>query len=271
MHKYTIALIIGLGLFAGWPAQAQTQNDDLEALASGDQRSSAQIERNVYRHPVQTLQWMGLKPDMTVVEIWPSTGWYAGIIAPYVADRGQYYGAVSSLGNWWWPFGQTSGQQLKTRMTNNSGLYGSPEFTELDAPTATIAPAGSVDRVLTFRNVHNWMHADQAAAFFDTFYKALKPGGILGVVEHRADSDQPQDPDAASGYVRADHVRKLAEDAGFEFVAATDINANPRDDHHHPEGVWTLPPTLRLGDQDRDKYLAIGESDRMTLKFRKPQ
>lgn len=267
MNRWTSALIAGLVLFAGQPAQAQT----LATLATGEHRSPAHIERNRYRHPVATLEWLGLEPDMTVIEIWPSGGWYAEIIAPYVADRGQYYGAVGSLGNWWWPFGQSRGEQLRARMAADPDLYGSPKFTVLGGPGATIAPPGSADAVLSFRNVHNWMHEGEAPAFFDAFYRALRPGGLLGVVEHRADSDAPQDPRAQSGYVREDYVIRLAEGAGFEFVAASEINANPADDHDHPGGVWTLPPSLTLGERDRDKYLAIGESDRMTLKFRKPK
>jgi predicted methyltransferase len=143
--------------------------------------------------------------------------------------------------------------------------------TELEPPgKVDIAPPGSADLVLTFRNVHDWMHEGDAQDVFNAMYKALKPGGILGVVDHRANPNAPQDLKALSGYVRQDYMVKLAEQAGFKLVGESEINANPRDDRNHPAGVWTLPPTLRLKDKERAKYLAIGESDRMTLKFVKP-
>ena len=133
-----------------------------------------------------------------------------------------------------------------------------------------IAPPGSADLVVTFRNIHNWMARGEAEAAFRSFYKALKPGGVLGVEEHRGRTDQPQDPAAKSGYVRQDYAIALAEGAGFKFVASSEVNANPKDTKDYPAGVWTLPPTLRLGDRDRAKYEAIGESDRFVLKFVKP-
>jgi len=239
----------------------------LSELANGDHRSEAHKVRNQYRHPVKTLQWIGLEPDMTVVEVWPSGGWYAEIIAPYVADRGQYIAAVREKSSWI-PFRTTSAEALRKRMKENAELYGDPKFTELRPPAATrIAEPGSVDMVLTFRNVHNWMADGNAPAYFEAFYEALKPGGILGVVQHRDDSVETQDPRAPSGYVKTKYVIDLAMTAGFEVIGESEINANPEDDHDHPEGVWTLPPTLALGEENREKYLEIGESDRMTLKF----
>ena len=139
-----------------------------------------------------------------------------------------------------------------------------PEFLQ-------IAPEGSADRVLTFRNVHNWMKQGQAASVFAAMYKALKPGGILGVVEHRNSAAKPQDERAASGYVSEDYVIALARNAGFEFLGKSEINANPKDSKDYPKGVWTLPPSLMLKEKDKKKYLAIGESDRMTIKFMKPK
>jgi len=240
----------------------------LSELVNGDHRSEQNKDRNRYRHPVETLQWMGLKPDMTVVEVWPSGGWYAEIIAPYVADRGQYIAAVRDKSSWV-PFRTTSAEALRKRMKENAELYGDPKFTELRTPAVTrIAEPGSVDMVLTFRNVHNWMADGNAPAYFDAFYEALKPGGILGVVQHRDDSvEMQQDPRAPSGYVKTQYVIDLAMTAGFEVIGESEINANPKDGHDHPEGVWTLPPALALGEERREKYLEIGESDRMTLKF----
>jgi len=152
-----------------------------------------------------------------------------------------------------------------------SGLYGKVKITVLAPPDKTaIAPAGSADMVLTFRNIHNWMAAGTADQVFAAMFAALKPGGVLGVVEHRGNPAVPQDPKAKSGYVNQDYAIRLAEKAGFKFVEGSEINANPRDTKDHPKGVWTLPPTFALEDEDRAKYLAIGESDRFTLKFVKP-
>ena len=154
----------------------------------------------------------------------------------------------------------------------SSEIYSKVNITVLEPPKqTTIAPAGSADRVLTFRNIHNWMNAGTADDVFAAMYTALKPGGILGVVEHRGDPNVAQDPKAGSGYVNQDYAIKLAEKAGFKFVASSEINANPKDTKNYKKGVWTLPPTLALKDQDRDVYLAIGESDRFTLKFVKPK
>lgn len=252
-------------------AAANPQQPSLAELADGDHRSEANKARNRYRHPVETLQWYGLEPDMTVVEIWPSGGWYAEIIAPYVADQGQYVAAVFNLDSAL-PFKETRAGRLQKRFADNPELYGQPRFVELSPPDSNkIGPPGSADMVLTFRNLHNWMSRGTTDAMFRSFYEVLKPGGILGVVEHRANTDEPQDPKAESGYVRQDYTIALAEKAGFELLDSTEINANPQDSADHPEGVWTLPPSLRLGEEDREKYLAIGESDRMTLKFVKPE
>ena len=157
------------------------------------------------------------------------------------------------------------------RLKLNRKIYNHVVITELNPPNKlSIAPKSSVDRVLTFRNVHNWIKRDQAEEVFKAMFQALKPGGILGVVEHRNSAKQSQDPKTESGYVAEDYVIALAKKAGFKLQGKSELNANPKDTKNHPEGVWTLPPTLRLKDQDREKYLAIGESDRMTLKFLKP-
>ena len=233
----------------------------LQAAIESSSRPAQEKARDRYRHPLQTLTFFGIKPDMTVVEIWPGGGWYTAILAPYLKPHGKYYAAVA---------GQHS-EGFRKKLADDPKLYGSVIVTELAPPKQVdIAPAGSADLVLTFRNVHNWMRGGYAQDVFNAMYKALKPGGILGVEEHRANPNAPQDPKASSGYVRQDYIVKLAQQAGFKLVADSEINANPRDSRDHPAGVWTLPPTLRLGDKDRDKYLAIGESDRMTLKFMKP-
>lgn len=271
----TILMSLSLAVLcsaAGCAANAQQADATaaLQAAINSPQRSAADVARDRYRHPLQTLEFFGVKPDMTVVEIYPGGGWYTQILAPLLKEKGTYY-AAGYLPNPDSKYVTRAINNFNKQFVANPGTYGRILVTALD-PTGRIkiAPDGSADRVLTFRNVHNWMAGGFADQAFRQFYAALKPGGILGVVEHRAPADTPQDPRARSGYVRQDHVIKLATDAGFVLVAESEINANPRDDKNHPKGVWTLPPVYRLGDQDRDMYTAIGESDRMTLKFRKP-
>jgi predicted methyltransferase len=246
-------------------AGGQNTGDDntgaaLKAALAGAHRPDRDKARDQYRHPLETLTWLGVKENMAVVEIWPGGGWYTDILAPFLKERGTYYAAVSE-----------NSQRFKDKLAANPELYGKIIVTELSPPAeVAVAPEGSADMVLTFRNVHNWMSRGYAEDMFKAMYRALKPGGILGVVEHRGNPAVPQDPKAASGYVTEEHTIKLAEAAGFTLVARSEINANPKDTKDHPKGVWTLPPSLQLGDVDRDKYLAIGESDRMTLKFMKP-
>ena len=243
----------------------------LQAAIAGAHRSEADKARDKYRHPLETLTWFGIKDDMTVIEVWPGRGgWYTDILAPFLKERGTYYAAgvdpQSSVEGQ-----RTAAKSFKDKLAANPALFGSVKESILAPPThVDIGPEGSADMVLTFRNVHNWMANDQAGASFKAMYKALKPGGILGVVEHRGNPAVPQDPKAASGYVREEVVIKLAEDAGFKLAGKSEINANPKDTKDYPQGVWTLPPVLRLKDVDKEKYLAIGESDRMTLKFVKP-
>lgn len=242
----------------------------LEQLAIGKHRSDANIARNAERHPVETLAFFGLERDMTVIEILPSTGWYTEIIAPYVRDAGKFYAAHFSP-NASLSYMAPNLRNFEEKITADPSLYGKITVRHLNPPhEVVIAPPESADMALTFRNVHNWIMADQQHAFFATFYAALKPGGILGIVEHRAKPDASMEVMRTSGYVTEAYVKELAAAAGFEFVASSEVNANAKDPTEHPRGVWTLPPNFRLGDEDRDKYAAIGESDRMTLKFRKP-
>lgn len=242
----------------------------LERIAAGEHRSAANKARDAHRHPVETLLWFGLRPNMTVVEITPGGGWYTEILAPFLKDEGRYYAAgpdVNSPSS----FARNMAQRFQAKLDAAPELYGAAITTVLAAPDHTeIAPPGSADMVLTFRNVHNWMDAGTADAIFAAMFRALKPGGILGVVEHRADAAQPQDPRARSGYVTEEYVIALANKAGFELAGRSEINANPKDSKDHPQGVWMLPPNLSGGEQDRARYLAIGESDRMTLRFIKP-
>ena len=261
----TAMMVLSVGEVGAQSTRAEDDSAKAALVKAVDSptRSAEDKARDQYRHPVETLSYFGIKPDMTVVEIWPGGGWYTDILAPFLKERGKLYEAVPPGKN-----GENSDTYRK-KLAADPARYGKIILTELPSKQP-IAPAGSADMVLTFRNVHNWMRRGSAEDTFKEMYAALKPGGILGVEEHRADSSQPQDPKAASGYVREDYVIKLAEQAGLKLVSKSEINANPKDTKDYASGVWTLPPTLRLGDKDRDKYLAIGESDRMTLKFVKP-
>jgi predicted methyltransferase len=232
----------------------------LQAAVAGSNRSEANKARDKFRHPVETLTFFGIQPDMTVVEISPGAGWYTEILAPFLKDHGKLYEAVG---------GGPGAKAFADKLKSDPAVYGQVIVTTLQPPAETdIAPAGSADMVLTFRNVHDWLPRGTTQDYFKAFYRALKPGGILGITDHRADPTLPQDPKAKNGYVRQDYMIQLAEQAGFKLAGSSEINANPKDLRDHP--VWNLPPTLRQGEKDRDKYLAIGESDRMTLKFIKP-
>ncbi len=267
MYKFLLTFLSLITLLITQTAHAN-EWISLEHAIADPHRSAEHKARDQYRHPLQTLQFFDVKNTHAVLEIWPGAdGWYTEILAPYLKDHGQL--TVANFGSDpETPFFQKNAERFNNKLATNPKLYGKVRITTLQPPAdLDIAPEASMDRVLTFRNVHNWMRNDQALAVFKAMFKALKPGGILGVVEHRSAMQTPPDPEAKSGYVSEDEVIKLAMKAGFEFLAKSEVNANPKDTKDYPEGVWTLPPTLKLGQQDRDKYIAIGESDRMTLKF----
>lgn len=243
----------------------------LDSAIAGDHRMPANAARDAARHPKETLLFFGLQPDMTVMEVWPgSGGWYTEILAPVLQDRGRLIAAS------WDPamdnrFVQEGLKAYRAKLDARPDVYGKVEVVALHYPTAMKpVPDATVDMVLTFRNIHNWMPREAERPMLQAMYDALKPGGILGVVEHRAGTGAPQDPKARSGYVREDFAIDLIESIGFRLVDRSEVNANPADTRDYEQGVWTLPPTLRLGDKDRDRYLAIGESDRFTLRFEKP-
>ena len=269
-----LLILFGLGLSDNGLAEQRFYNplaSELVKALSGSHRSAANVARDVYRHPLETLHFFELQPDMTIVEIWPGAeGWYTEILAPLVRKKGKLYAAHFSAKSDI-PFYTSSLDSFKKKLAAHPHIYNRVKLTTLQPPDQLdIAPAESVDRVLTFRNVHNWMKNGHDRLVFEAMFRALKPGGILGVVEHRGIPDKIQDPAATSGYVTEAYVISLAEKTGFETIGRSEINGNPKDTKNYPEGVWTLPPTLRLQKLDQDKYLNIGESDRMTLKFRKP-
>lgn len=242
----------------------------LDEIVEADHRPDAHKARNEFRNPVATLEFFEVEPDHTVIEIWPGAGWYTEILAPYLQDNGALYAAHFPADSDIEYFAK-SRQKFLEKLADAPTVYSKVIVTEFGAGTEhAAAPPRTADRVLTFRNVHNWLKAGFADEAFVSFYDALKPGGILGVVEHRARPGTATEDMKTSGYVTEAYTIELATRAGFELVEKSEINANPKDTANHPEGVWTLPPSLRLGDKDREKYLDIGESDRMTLKFRKP-
>jgi predicted methyltransferase len=254
-----VVLLIAAGVAGAATASAPPTLADVIA---GPQRTPAFKARDRYRHPLEDLEFFGLKPDMSVVEIWPSGGWWTEILAPYLRAHGKYYAAIQP------PFRDTA---FRDKLAAAPQYYARVVVTEAGPPDHwRIAPPDSVDMVLTFRNVHNWLEAGDEKQMFAAMYRALKPGGVLGLVEHRAAPGTTRADWVKTGYVSQDFVIGLARAAGFRLVAKSEINANPKDTKDYPKGVWTLPPTLALGSQDRAKYLAIGESDRMTLKFVKP-
>ena len=254
------------------PASAMS----LQEAVAGAWRPPEDKARDAWRHPVETLDFFGLKPGMTVVEMWPGAGWYTDILAPYLAaSNGKLYAANLQASD---PASTEVVEAYRQKLRARPRLYGEVEITAFGPTSGPIAPAGEADLVLTFRNIHNWMAAGIVDKAFADAFAALKPGGVFGVVEHRAEPGGVQDPAAASGYVEQAYVIRLGQEAGFILDKASEINANPRDTKDHPFGVWTLPPVGRTSPRgepedpefDRSRYEAIGESDRMTLRFVKP-
>ena len=270
------ALAIPVSSFAQASTATAAAEEISTALASvlkGPWRSEANTARDGYRHPAETLAFFGVSPGGTVVEITPGGGWYAEILAPYLHDAGQYVAAVvdpaavaEGRGR---DYQQKSKSSLEAKFDASPAQYGKAKVVAYDPKAPVLGPANSADTVLTFRNVHNWRSSGQAEGMFKGFYEVLKPGGVLGVVEHRAKGDVATDD--KSGYVGQAQVIALAEAAGFKLADKSEINANPLDTKDYPGGVWTLPPSNSHDAADAAKYKAIGESDRMTLRFVKPE
>jgi predicted methyltransferase len=263
----TVALIAAFGILAGLVAQAAT-DVALQSAVSSPARSPAAVARDKARHPIEELTFFGLKPSMTVVELWPGGGYWTDILGPYLAPHGRYYVALNAPGD---PDEDAGVAKFKAHLASDKERFGAIQITSLGAGHDDIAPPGSADLVLTFRNVHNWMYDGYVDEALKACFTALKPGGILGVEEHRGDAHVTQDPKGENGYVRQDYMIALAKKAGFVLEASSEIDANPRDTKDYPKGVWTLPPSFAEGDKDRAKYAAIGEADNFVLKFRKPR
>ena len=286
------AILVLLAVVRPVHAQGVDSSRALDAALAGEHRSAANKARDRYRHPKETLEFFGLRPEMTVVEIWPGGGWYTEILAPVLRERGKLYAALYGSAPPF-PYQAREMESFSAKLLSAPAIYDRVTITALGFPTARdggsaanagsnlrpnetdIAPPGSADLVVTFRNVHNWFQEgygppNAAELALKAIFTALKPNGVLGVVDHRWPDPATEDPRSRNGYVSEERVIALAEAAGFELAGRSDVNRNPLDTHDHPEGVWTLPPDLALGERDRDKYLAIGESDRLTLKFVKP-
>ena len=281
---FALAGTVGLAVTACQPTAGFQENHEplqstsaanrmtlLSAAVAHSGRTPANAARDRYRHPVETLDFFEVDPGDTVVEIWPGGGWYTEILAPYLqAGGGKLYVVAPD-------WGRSGIDKLKQA---NAALYGPVQVADFPAfePNAVRAPDGSADVVLTFRNVHNWRMGyrredkqDYSAEAFRQIYAMLKPGGVLGIVDHRLPESASAERERSSGYIKVSTVKALAEAAGFQLAGTSEINANPNDTAEWADGVWTLPPSLALKDQDRQRYLAIGESDRMTLKFVKPR
>ena len=253
---------------------ATNQASPIDGVLAGDWRADSNKARDVYRHPRQTLGFFGVKPDQTVIEMWPGGGWYAEVLAPLLRDAGNYTGIIvdpakqaDADGT---AYAERTNSKLRALFEKRPDVFGKARLLEAGSAAPVLGDANSADVVLTFRNAHNWVMDGNEKAMFKAMFDVLKPGGTLGVVDHRAKSDQPAAEMKKSGYLPEAYVISLAEAAGFRLQAKSEINANPRDTKDYADGVWTLPPRLAKGDVDRARYVAIGESDRMTLRFTKP-
>lgn len=262
--RYPLFAAVAIALVAPATIATAAKVDPAITKAIADtQRSEESRARDAYRHPAETLAFFDIRPGQTVVEVYPGGGWYTEILAPALKGNGMYIGLVPEKGV----------PKFTERAEANKAWFGTVTVAPFSATAPSTIPAGSADRVLTFRNVHNLIMAGDAvsAKAFADFYAALKPGGILGIVDHRLPEDKDSALEKESGYIKRSTIVRLAAAAGFKLAGESEVNANPKDSHDWPKGVWTLPPTLTLGDVDKAKYQAIGESDRLTMKFVKPK
>ncbi len=280
MRRSLLALMLPLALVAcastadtGAPMVTNATGAALDEAIAGSWRGADNRARDVWRHPKETLSFFMVRPDQTVIEITPGGGWYSEILAPYLRADGRYVAAVID------PAGESNERardyyakgrsELQAKFAADPARFDRVQLVGFNSKAPVLGAPGSADVVLTFRNVHNWRSAGNAEAMFRAFFDVLRPGGVLGVVEHRANADLPATD--KSGYVGQAQVIAMAQAAGFVLDGASEVNANPRDTKDHPNGVWMLPPANRHAPADADRYKAIGESDRMTLRFVKPR
>ncbi len=250
------------------------QTDPLDAILAGDWRDPKNMARDTWRHPRETLAFFGVGPSQRVIEISPGGGWYTEILAPLAQGKGSYVGVLTDPTKFddegAAKYYAENNAKLREKMAARADVYGRATMIEIDPAAPVFGEPGSADVVLTFRNVHNWVMDGNEAAMFKGFFDVLRPGGVLGVVEHRAAAGRTLEEVKESGYLPEDYVIGLATAAGFVLEEKSEINANPNDTKDHPNGVWTLPPGNNHEEADKAKYAAIGESDRMTLRFVKP-
>ena len=268
-----LALLLSNSVFAanGPNSMDAATQAKLKTVLTGTQRSEGNKARDQYRHPLEILQFFGFKQDMAVMEVWPGGGWWTEILAPLLREKGRYFAANLD------PDSKAKGVKefvasFQDKLDKDPASYSKAKVVAISPSTGKTEPVkpGTMDMVLTFRNIHNWMSAGDAKEMFEVMFKSLKPGGYLGVEEHRGRTDKEQDPKASNGYVREDYAIKLIESVGFKLVATSPVGDNPKDTKDYPKGVWTLPPTFAEGDKDRTKYATIGEADNFTLLFQRP-
>ena len=267
----TLAMLLGVSAQAAPEGATAKGQDEIAKAIAGNWRSPENRARDRYRHPAETLAFFHVTPTVKLIEITPGAGWYAEILAPALMAKGHYTAAVIDpefVSPAQQPYQKKNRDDLRAKFAADPARFAAASIVEFNPAKPVFGEPASADVVLSFRNVHNWVQAGTENEFFQAFFAVLKPGGVLGIVDHRADAGAPLDK--VSGYLPEDYVINLAVAAGFRLDGRSEINANPRDTKDYPKGVWTLPPTLILKEKDREKYLAIGESDRFTLRFIKP-
>ena len=267
----TITLAVFLSGCCDKPEEASSQKSVMGDAIAGEHRTEKNRARDGFRHPSETLSFFGLQPDMTVVELWPGGGWYSEILAPALREEGKLIAA--SFGSDFPVKGLVAvHEDYVQKLADDPAVYDKVEVIAFSFPDhADLGEEGSVDMVVTFRNTHNWIKAGIERDVYAAAFKVLKPGGVFGVVQHRGKDDWNAKQSAWNGYVPEPYVIEMAESTGFKLVGSSEINANSKDVKAYPKGVWTLPPTYRMKEVDKEKWTTIGESDRMTLKFVKPE